>query len=239
MSFARLYFRDGVSPANAAKILSERITAAGHILGSATGAALIDGLRDRYLDWAEATEIQLRGMTFDPEVLTMLHTSRYWYIRGLDMASARPWSLVRAEIDSQVDALRRLVDDLEDRVKRLSGAPGHITVLDTNVLLHYKPPAEIPWPRVVQRLQVRLVVPLRVVEELDAKKYSNKRPDLAKRARSLLPQLESVIGRTGAPGDLLPNVTIEVPLDPGRGRRPTDADEEVLQNALSTPRAGF
>jgi predicted ribonuclease YlaK len=66
-----------------------------------------------------------------------------------------------------------------------------------------------------------------VIEELDAKKYAQRR-DLADRARRILPQLLRVVGTGGSPGELRDGVTIEVPVDPGLRRRPADADEEVL-----------
>jgi predicted ribonuclease YlaK len=95
------------------------------------------------------------------------------------------------------------------------------------VLLEYLPPAEIPWTEIVRQDSVRLILPLRVIEELDAKKYS-RRKSLSNRARRLLPQLAKVIGSSGEPGDLRPGVTIEVTVDPGPRLRPEDADEEVL-----------
>jgi predicted ribonuclease YlaK len=74
---------------------------------------------------------------------------------------------------------------------------------------------------------VRLVGSLRVVEEIDAKKYSS-RKDLADRARRLLPRLESQLGSAGAPAAIATGVTIEVPFDAGARHRPVDADQEVL-----------
>jgi predicted ribonuclease YlaK len=72
---------------------------------------------------------------------------------------------------------------------------------------------------------VRLIVPLRVVEELDAKKYG--RSDvLAQRARDVLPWLEATILRDG--GVVRADTTIEVPIDSARRERPDDADREVL-----------
>ena len=100
-------------------------------------------------------------------------------------------------------------------------------MLDTNVLLHYLPVDQIPWPDIVGHQNVRLVIPLRVIEEIDAKKYA-KRPDLAKRARNLLPALERMFGQAGAPGRVTDGVTIEVPVDSGPRDRPADADEEIL-----------
>jgi predicted ribonuclease YlaK len=80
---------------------------------------------------------------------------------------------------------------------------------------------------------VRLIVPLRVVEEFDAKKYSgSKRPE---RARALLPRLEALVGRDGSPGSVANGVTIEVPVEPRSRSRPADADEEILAFCAELP----
>jgi hypothetical protein len=186
-----------------------------------------ESLRDSYLDWVEQVEVQLKGITDDPGVLSMLQTPRYWHIRELDERSARPFPLVGAELQLQLETLRRLVDELEARAHALSAAPGYVAVLDTNVLLHYLPVTDIPWQEIVNERVVRLVVPLRVIEELDAKKYSQ-RADLADRARRLLPQLESIVGAKGEPREVRPGITLEIPADTGMRDRPTDADGEIL-----------
>lgn len=227
MAPARLYLKDGVAPAQAAKSLRELIVKATNLASYGAGPDGASTLRGKYIEWVEEVEVQLFWMARDAEVLTMLHTPRYWYIRGMDR-DPRPWTLIEAEAKIQSATLERMVEDLEERTRRLSSAPGHITVVDTNVLLEYQPPAQIPWPDLLHCPDVRLVVPVRVVEELDAKKYA-RRPDLADRARSLLRQLEAVLGSTGAPGRLRSGVTIEVPVDSGPRRRPADADEEVLE----------
>jgi predicted ribonuclease YlaK len=76
------------------------------------------------------------------------------------------------------------------------------------------------------------VVPLCVVEELDAKTASRGR-DLADRARGVLSHLESLIGPTaGAPAALRPDVTIEVLVDsdvgPDSSEREASADTAIL-----------
>lgn len=225
----RLHLKDGVSPQQAAVVLRELLMAAGNVPSVSVGGFNRNcALRDAYLEWAETAERQLSGLTHDLGPITMLQTPRYWQIRALDEPSTRPWPLVEAEIKLQTGVIEQLANDLDRRVLRLALAPGHLTVVDTNILLEYLPPNEIPWPKVVGYPSVRLVIPLRVIEELDAKKYA-KRPDLADRARRILPVLESAVGPGGVPEQLRAGVTIEVPVDPGPRRRPDDADEEVLR----------
>jgi predicted ribonuclease YlaK len=145
--------------------------------------------------------------------------------------------LVRTELEFQTSILERLVRDLNQRIDRASSVAGHITVVDTHVLLHYEPPWQVIWPEVVGRSPVRLVVPLRVVEELDAKKYA-RRDELAGAARILLTSLEEAVAASSGPNAIREDVTIEVPIEPGFRRRPEDADREILDSCLELKQFG-
>lgn len=85
---------------------------------------------------------------------------------------------------------------------------------------------------------MRLIIPLRVVEELDVLKYDRRRQDRAERARSILPQLEASVGNAGTPRQLRANTTIEVLIEPSPRYRPTDADEEVLETCRELQQYG-
>jgi hypothetical protein len=181
-------------------------------------------LRESYLDWVELTRGQLENWTTDPNVLGMLETTSYWAIRSLDENTPRPWPLIRAETEQQAGTLRRLADDLQGRMAAFRFS-ADAAVLDSNLLLHYEPIDKLPWLDVVGSKKVHLVLPLRVIEELDAKKYSSS-PRLAKRARRLMPQLETIIRERH--GTVSQGVTVGVTIESGERIRPTDADEEIL-----------
>jgi hypothetical protein len=190
-------------------------------------------IRDDYLDWIEQVDNCLGAITDDSAPISELFTAQFWAIRALEsdwraVSDPRPYPLVYTEVTRQIDRLRRLLGDLTVRLERASVTGGAVTVLDTNVMLHYLPVDQIPWPDVLGCQNVRLVVPLRVIEEIDAKKYA-KSSDLGKRARNLLPTIERLLGPAGAPGRLSEGVTIEVPVDTGPRYRPEDADEEILE----------
>ncbi len=184
-------------------------------------------LQQRFLDWSDRSEVQLHHLTDDLEALGMSDTARARMIRELGPSTARPWPLIDAEVKLRVSIFERMLTDLERRIARAEGLPGDVVVIDTNVLLHYRPLDELPWSQLVDGPMVRAVLPLRVIEELDAKKYSG-RKDLARRARRLLPQLKAWIGPDGTPRSIAENLTLEVMIDPGPRHRPADADEEIL-----------
>jgi rRNA-processing protein FCF1 len=219
----RLYLKAGVQAAHALKTLRSLIAEADGLTVGTSGAAV----REAYVRWIENVESQLAHLTHDHDVIEMLQSDRYWQIRAIHNPVARPLPLVTAERDLQKAALSRLADDLDQRVQRFGVAPGQIAVLDTNILLHYQEPQKIRWREALGATAWRLVIPLRVVEELDAKKYSGS-TKLAPRARALLPLLERLVGEDGSARELEEGVTIEVPVEPGQRSRPSDADEEIL-----------
>jgi hypothetical protein len=231
----RMRLRDGVSADQAITALRPLITEAGNIASAGTTPGGVPALRDAYLMWVEAVEAQLTFLTHDRALAGMLQTPRYWHIRQIQSGmDARPGPLVMAEVAAQRGALEDLVADLHARIQRLSASGGTMAVLDTNILLQYQEPWKLPWREILLAQSVRLIVPLRVVEELDEKKYSASKR-LAVRARGLLPRLEALVGSDGSPGTVAQGVTIEVPVERGSRSRTTDADEEILAFCAELP----
>ena len=192
-----LRLREGVSADQAIAALRPLIMDAGNIASAGTTAGGVPAMRDAYLTWVEAVERQLTSLTHDRAVSGMLQSPRYWHIRQIQgRMDARPAPLVEAEVALQRGALEDLVADLQARVNRLSATGGTIAVLDTNILLQYEEPSKVPWRDVLGVQSVRLIVPLRVVEELDAKKYSGSKR-LAERARALCLSSRRSLGATG------------------------------------------
>jgi rRNA-processing protein FCF1 len=231
----RLSLRTGTSAEQAIETLNARINAAKRLPGRVSRdgishreeAFYLESRQGAYLNWVEVTEGQLGNVTNDPEVLTLPYTPAYYEIRRLDPSSPLGVGFIDSERARQVSALKALRDDL----KRARAAPGAITVLDTNVLLHHQLPDSVAWREVVGQESVRLVIPLRVIEELDAKKYTESER-LRRRARERLPKLYALVGAGGAP-KALPSGhgTLEVFIEPGPRARPADADTEILETA--------
>jgi len=235
----RLHLKVGVQPEQAVDALTGRILAARNLPGSASrggitpaaDAAYLDRRQADYLQWVEATEGQLGNVTHDPDVLALPCTPAYYEIRQLIPTSPRAVAFIDSEIARQAVSLEGLRDDLQRRLERARAAPGALAVLDTNVLLHHQLPDSVAWREVVGQESVRIVIPLRVIEELDAKKYTESER-LRRRARERLPKLYALVGAGGAP-KALPNGhgTLEVFIEPGPRVRPADADTEILETA--------
>jgi hypothetical protein len=171
----RLRLRHGVTADQALAALRPLIMEAGNIASAGSTPGGVPALRDAYLlrgrgrrTAAHVSDPRLGGHRNAPDAAVL-------DIRQVQSRmDARPAPLVEAEVAWQRGALEELVADLQARVDRLS-ANGTIAVLDTNILLQYEEPSKVPWRDVLAVQSVRLIVPLRVVEELDAKKYSGSR----------------------------------------------------------------
>jgi rRNA maturation endonuclease Nob1/predicted DNA-binding protein YlxM (UPF0122 family) len=113
---------------------------------------------------------------------------------------------------------------------RFAAAERSIAVLDTNVLLHHRPLSDVDWPSIVGAKSVLLVVPLRVVHELDARKYvGTKGGDRARTRIRLLSEFVAA-GADQVRAGVDVEVVASVDLDPGTARRPPiPADTEILE----------
>ncbi len=223
-----LQLRPGTAPETAI----QGLTSLGYVFGNVSGygGRPPEEVRDAYIRAVEQVEPVVRSYFTDPEVCGHFRGTRYWAIRQITADSPRPSPLVYEEVQEQQRYLEQLVERLRHLDKWLKAAPGTMAVVDTNVLLHYQPPQQVPWLQVLDLESVRLVLPLRVVEELDAKKYLA-RDDLADRARRLLAELWALVGPAAGMPVTLPGqegVTVEVPTDDEPRRRGVDADQEVL-----------
>jgi predicted ribonuclease YlaK len=119
--------------------------------------------------------------------------------------------------------------ELREKRARLAGSPGLPSVVDTNFMVHCLRPDQIKWKSVGDDI-MRLIIPLRVIEELDAMKTDNKER-LRRNSREILSWLESLfIGNDTGPVKIRAEegTTIEILLSERPRYRPSDPDEEVL-----------
>jgi hypothetical protein len=227
----------GTQLVEAQRRLRETGTHGRNLVGSSAGQS-VPIHQNSFLAWVGTAETQLRNIFIDPSTWEHLYGDRHWQIYSLTQESPRAIELINNAATFQAAWLEELADRLKQVSDRLAAAPGHLTVLDTNVLLHFQPPDQVDWPTVVGTSEVRLVLPLRVVEELDEKKYTA-RDNLADRARRLLSQLRTQLAPlAGGPTPLREKVTIEVPVDDGPRRRTLDADQEILDTCRELQSGG-
>ena len=96
-----------------------------------------------------ATEKKLRELFSDRVVWEGLRSETFWRIWESRYSVVVLDELITDEAGLQGTWLDKLAERLEALAKRLSVAPGKITVLDTNSLLHYLPPDQVKWREVV------------------------------------------------------------------------------------------
>lgn len=161
--------RDGTRPGDAERRLRETATQSRNIVGSSAGQSVAIH-QNNYLSWVGTAEVQLRNVFVDPVAWEHLYDDRHWQIYTLTQASPRAIELINTAATVQAAWIEELADRVKRLADRLTAAPGQLSVLDTHVLLHFLPPDQIDWQKVVGASPVRLVLPLRVVEELDEKK---------------------------------------------------------------------
>lgn len=216
----------------------------------------VSSATDRYLAYTDAVEVtyaQARQTFLTPDIGAALHSDAYWNILSLGstqaqndgwtndpdvmrnrVRAARPFNgVLSAEIDRQAKALEHLRAELE-ALKQLASRDGIPIVYDTNMLNHWQQPGGIRWQEVLKAngenaSPVRLVIPLRVIDELDKQKYSQ--GDLGKRAAAAIRYLERVLkdGKPGEPVYLREKATLEVWVD--TDDRGGDADLSILRCA--------
>ncbi|MBT2368438.1 hypothetical protein J7E88_24715 [Streptomyces sp. ISL-10] len=162
------------------------------------------------------------GVFSDPDVAANLRRA----LRAENQALA-------TEIENQVKALDQARTELE-ALKKLAARPGLPVVYDTNMLNHWRQPGDVLWRDVLKaqgetvRL-TRLVIPLRVVDELNKQKYGQ--GELAKRATTAIRYLERVLqgSQPGDPVQLRQGATLEVWVN--IDDRGDDADLAILRCA--------
>ncbi len=94
--------------------------------------------------------------------------------------------------------------------------------------LHYERFDQIEWREIVAADKVRLVIPLRVLEELDEKTYA-RRADLRRRADKVLATLDPVLDKAAdGPLEVRPGVTLEILPDDSAGSGSSGQDGEIL-----------
>jgi len=183
--------------------------------------------RNLYAKWSIAAEGRLLSVLHREEVLSLFSNPRH---RDISVMPAGEHLLrsVSAEVESKRALLDSMSKELRETQTRLAKSPGLPTVVDTNFMVHCLRPDQIRW-RSLSDDDLRLVIPLRVIEELDAMKTDNKER-LRKSSREILSWMESLFKGGTGPVTIRndDDTTIEILLSERPRYRPSDPDEEVL-----------
>lgn len=231
MDTERLRLRPGVPAAAAIATLRDLIRLVQNIAGGGGGRSPRQ-YASEYIMWVEQAEDQLRMTFASVWVWQGVFTSRYEEIRRVDQGIPRPHPLIRSEALAQAARLEAIVERLGREIQAFELPEGYVAAVpDTNVFLHYRRYDEIDWPRFLGAGGVRLVVPLIVVEELDAKKYTDH--PVGQRAREVLSSLQR--RRGSVPPEhavkVRDTVDLQVLMDPDGHVRQRSNDEEFLDRA--------
>jgi PIN domain len=197
------------------------------------------GGRDFYRAYTDAvhdTYPTLKQVFASPDVGGGLRSTAYWnllrlggthsgmgFISDPDVAANLQIAIraenqaLTAEIEMQLKTLELARVELE-ALKDLAARPGLPVVYDTNMLNHWRQPGDVRWRELFKAQGedipfTRLVVPLRVIDELDRQKYGN--GELARRAATAIRYLERVTksGEPGRPVQLRPDASLEIWMD--------------------------
>lgn len=186
--------------------------------------------RDDYVGWALRTEAALEGVLRKEDAQAFFDNPRHREICSMTLGNHLP-ALIYSELRAKAREFEAAADDLQRQLDRMRASPGFPVVVDTNVLIQYQRLDSVSWPTEVR--EARVMVPLRVIEEIDAKKYGDSKR-LRSVARGLLSWIDGLFG-AGYPGPVKLRSghadTIELLLAERPRYRPSDADEEVLDVA--------
>lgn len=183
--------------------------------------------RDAYVQWAIQAQGQLEGLLHRDDAEALFANPRHRDICSMPLGSQLV-PLIYAELRAKTRAFEETADYLHRHLRRMQSSHGLPVVIDSNVLLQCLPLDQVDWQPVIKE-KARVMVPLRVLEEIDAKKYGD---NLRLRgvARSVLSWLEGVLpGDATGPQRLTDTATMELLLAERPRYRPSDADEEILE----------
>jgi hypothetical protein len=182
--------------------------------------------RDDYVRWSTTTQAQLESVLRREDAQSFFSSARHLAILSMSPGNQLT-PLIYAELNATATALGEAAAYLEHHADRMRRAPGLPILPDTNVWLHCQRLDKVNWTAELKE-DARVIMPVRVIEELDARKYSRDEV-LQRRARKRLPWLNSLFpeGDRG-PVMLRKDATLELFMSEAQRQRPADGDEEIL-----------
>lgn len=211
--------------------LSGQATEAGNGPGFSAGQTAT-ALINHYVSCAEQAEQQLANVLTPHQARALIRTETYWVLRSASPDLIRLGPLLTDEYQSRQQVLERLAGELKAEQKRWSRNPAPLVVPDTNLFLDDAEPfATLDWASLADvSMDVRVVIPLIVVHELDRLKRQGN-STTAKLARHAIKWLAAALpvgtGRSERFATGVYGATYEVYIH-GGSVRPVDADGVIL-----------
>lgn len=182
------------------------------------------------MGWVSTMQHMLRTYYVSPD-LTRLHTTRYWHLHNLMHVpgSRRIPEMVRDEAEVQCDWLRSEADDLQQRADRFGKDPtAKLVIIDTNIFLHGELFDKIPWRTWLSvKEPIQVIVPIRVIDELDSQKFRGNK-DRARKALRILVRLTDE--RPNVAASIGDGITIETYVPSGPRQMMLSGDSEILES---------
>ncbi|WP_435233852.1 PIN domain-containing protein [Micromonospora aurantiaca (nom. illeg.)] len=201
------------------------------------------GFFHAYIGAVEKTYDQLRMCFAEPDLAGAVRGDAYWHLLTLGPVPVlpAPTEVIRASNEAYKRVISDVIRELDlaraelDALTKLAARPGLPLILDTNVFHTWQRPDQIDWPTVLRGWKetertARLVVPLRVIDELDRQKYGN--GFLAESATKAVRFLQQTLaGRAGESPSIRPNRTATLEVWTQTDDRGPDADLAILRCA--------
>lgn len=235
MTTPRLFAPDALD--RCLEVLLEIETEAGNVWSKSLVSSEFLG---SVLAWHAMTERLLTNLLAPTDLHELLYSPRLWALRSMDITAPAAKEWAELELIARRTALKDAREALHRAKVRWRQDESMLIVPDTNLLLHHENTLlHIPWRQLVDaRGDVRVVLPLMVVDELDNQKRNGKSQEVRTRARVTLRELRStgVVGnerRHPALVEKFATTTIEVLADAWDRRRLSDSDLEIVDCAVA------
>lgn len=222
-----ILLKRGTDVSYAAQSLTALITKGRNI---AQGGGQFGQLYNEYLMWVEEAEAVLRSLFRSSGLWRQLYSDRYWRIRQMDTGRpVRPMPLMTSEMTWHLDRLEAVAGHLREVHQNFQLPNGCAAIVpDTNVFAHYRRYDEIEWQELATSKSARLIIPLVVIDELDALSYRSR--EGGHTAAGVLRALQRLRGTAPphSPVEVRSGVTLQILVDPPGHARRANADDEIL-----------
>ena len=194
-----------------------------------------------YLNWLDKAVRGLSVYLPRSEIDRLIRTANSWRVLALPESRSSSIAVARRELQERIEDLQAAYSAAE-RIRHWR-APGQVVVADTNIYLHHTNTFDrIDWSSLLDMYvrsfdDIRLVIPLLVIDELDRLKGGQR--DIRSRARTTLTTISALL--SGSPngratfGDPQhgPRKTVELFFDPAWHTRLPDNDDELIDRTLA------